>query len=257
MNTKRYIAAGAVSLLVHSMFLAAMPTKEPLTLTMGADNPRVSLTFTAMPAAKNNNTPTINPIAQPIEKTVKKPIKSEVKRLSNTDTVSQKVVKKKPTITKRHKSSAKKHPQKAVVEKKQIVKKTPQSTKKEPTTIKNTLNNKKIIKNQFGKSPQKNNTNTGAQTLQLVSKPTFATRPSPVNYPKLAKRRGIEGQVLVEVWIDAQGQQLKQKLIKSSGAQILDNAAIAAIKKWRFSSHIVNGKAIAHRVQIPVRFKLD
>nr|WP_233462204.1 energy transducer TonB [Photobacterium carnosum] len=82
-------------------------------------------------------------------------------------------------------------------------------------------------------------------------------RPSAVNYPKLAKRRGIEGQVLIEVWIDIEGQQLKQKLIKSSGAQILDNAAIAAIKKWHFSSHIVNGKTIAHRVQIPVRFKLD
>nr|WP_269781209.1 energy transducer TonB [Photobacterium carnosum] len=82
-------------------------------------------------------------------------------------------------------------------------------------------------------------------------------RPSAVNYPKLAKRRGIEGQVLIEVWIDIEGQQLKQKLIKSSGAQILDNAAIVAIKQWHFSSHIVNGKAIAHRVQIPVRFKLD
>uniref|UniRef100_UPI00242E07E1 energy transducer TonB n=1 Tax=Photobacterium iliopiscarium TaxID=56192 RepID=UPI00242E07E1 len=99
--------------------------------------------------------------------------------------------------------------------------------------------------------------NAGTQALQLVSKPTFVTRPSAVNYPKLAKRRGIEGQVLIEVWIDIKGQQLKQKLIKSSGAQILDNAAIAAIKKWHFSSHIVNGKAIAHRVQIPVRFKLD
>lgn len=93
--------------------------------------------------------------------------------------------------------------------------------------------------------------------MKLVSKPTFATRPGSVNYPKLAKRRGIEGQVLIEVWIGTKGQQLNQKLIKSSGAQILDNAAMTAIKKWHFSAYIVNGTAIAHRVQIPVRFKLD
>ncbi|SMY15735.1 energy transducer TonB [Photobacterium aquimaris] len=257
MNTKRYIAAGAVSLLVHSMFLAAMPTKEPLTLTMGTDTPRVSLTFTAAPPAKSNNTPTATPVAPTVNKIVKKPIKSKIKRLSNTDTVTQKIVKKKPPIAKTNKLLPEKPQKKTAVVKNKKVKKTPQKIKNTPNTKKNKQNNKKTIKNQLNNKSQKKINNSGTQVLKLVSKPTFATRPSPVNYPKLAKRRGIEGQVLIEVWIGAQGQQLKQKLIKSSGAQILDNAAIAAIKKWRFSSHIVNGKAIAHRVQIPVRFKLD
>ncbi|WP_245823889.1 energy transducer TonB [Photobacterium proteolyticum] len=92
---------------------------------------------------------------------------------------------------------------------------------------------------------------------RLVTRPTFATRPSPVKYPKIAKRRGIEGQVMIEVWIDKNGKQIKQTLVQSSGAQVLDKAAIEAIKRWQFSSHTVDGQAIAHRVQIPVRFKLD
>ncbi|MCG7585741.1 energy transducer TonB, partial [Photobacterium sp. OFAV2-7] len=92
---------------------------------------------------------------------------------------------------------------------------------------------------------------------KLVTRPTFVTRPSPVKYPKIAKRRGIEGQVMVEVWIDENGKQVRQTLVKSSGAQVLDRAALDAIKRWQFSSHTVDGQAIAHRVQIPVRFKLD
>lgn len=97
----------------------------------------------------------------------------------------------------------------------------------------------------------------GANSPELVSKLTFSTRPSPVKYPRLAKRRGVQGQVMVEVWIDQTGRQIKQTLLASSGTNILDKAALDAIKKWQFSSHIVDGRAIVHRVQIPVRFQLD
>ncbi|MEC6796940.1 energy transducer TonB [Photobacterium sp. S4TG1] len=273
MNTKRYVAAGAVSLLVHSMFLAAMPTKDPITLTMGSDTPHVSLTFVAVPPAVAKTPPTVTPVSTPTESVptksapVKPPVISTMKRLAKTTTVDKTAPKKAST------------PKKTLTPKKKIappIKKNVTSVKKKTLThTKNikqispavaptaTTDNKAALKPVKASSNQSNKTattainNAGAQTLQLVSKPTFVTRPGAVNYPKLAKRRGIEGQVLIEVWIGLKGQQLKQKLIKSSGAHILDNAAITAIKKWHFSSHIVNGKAIAHRVQIPVRFKLD
>ncbi|MDP2514113.1 energy transducer TonB [Photobacterium damselae subsp. piscicida] len=109
----------------------------------------------------------------------------------------------------------------------------------------NTTNNKKAL------------LSSGTQSPELVSRPTFATRPGPVSYPRLAKRRGIQGQVMVEIWINSKGKQIKQKVISSSGTEILDQAALKAIKKWEFSSHIVDGQAIAHRVHIPVRFQLD
>lgn len=266
MNTKRYVAAGAVSLLVHSMFLAAMPTKDPITLTIGTDTPRVSLTFVAVPAAVvKTPPPTVTPVSTPTESVptksvpVKPPFASTMKRLTKTTTVDK-------AISKKARTSNKAIAQKKTVppvKKKQLTHTKPLKQTSSAVTPTTTTDTKTALKSTKAPSNQANKTaatavdNAGTQALQLVSKPTFVTRPGAVNYPKLAKRRGIEGQVLIEVWIDIKGQQLKQKLIKSSGAQILDNAAIAAIKKWHFSSHIVNGKAIAHRVQIPVRFKLD
>ena len=272
MNTKRYVAAGAVSLLVHSMFLAAMPTKDPITLTIGTDTPRVSLTFVAVPpAVVKTPPPTVTPISTPTESVptksapVKPPVASTMKRLTKTTTVDKAISKKARTSNKAIAQKKATTQKKTVppVKKKQLTHTKPLKQTSSAVTPTTTTDTKTALKSTKSPSNQANKTaatavdNAGTQALQLVSKPTFVTRPGAVNYPKLAKRRGIEGQVLIEVWIDIKGQQLKQKLIKSSGAQILDNAAIAAIKKWHFSSHIVNGKAIAHRVQIPVRFKLD
>ena len=62
---------------------------------------------------------------------------------------------------------------------------------------------------------------------------------------------------MYEVWLDENGNQVKQVLISSSGATILDNSALKAIKQWEFSPNIVNGQKMAYRVRLPVRFKLD
>ena len=266
MNTQRYVVAGAVSLLVHSMFLAAMPTKDPITLTMGTDTPHVSLTFVAIPPTVVQAPPsTVTPITPTASIPKKPPVASTMKRLTKTTTTTKTAIKKanKKTsiphknITKPIKKSLDPVKKKRITAQKPTSKKSPTETPKTTNNEKTALKPLKTLSNQSNKPSTTTIDNAGTQALQLVSKPTFATRPGPVNYPKLAKRRGIEGQVLIEVWIGTKGQQLKQKLIKSSGAQILDNAAIAAIKKWHFSAHIMNGTAIAHRVQIPVRFKLD
>lgn len=92
---------------------------------------------------------------------------------------------------------------------------------------------------------------------KMVEKVTFSARPSPIKYPHSAKRRNLEGVVLVEVWIDALGQQTKQLIVNSSGHEVLDNAAIKAITEWQFSRHQAGGLAIAHRVQVPINFELN
>ncbi|WP_413284092.1 TonB family protein [Vibrio sp. MA40-2] len=94
-------------------------------------------------------------------------------------------------------------------------------------------------------------------TPKLLDKPTFKAKPTPVNYPRLAKRRGQQGKVLVEVWIDQKGQQIKQFIVDSSGYSTLDEAALNAISNWQFTVSVEQGYSIAHRVQIPVTFKLD
>nr|WP_238925444.1 energy transducer TonB [Vibrio sp. S11_S32] len=81
--------------------------------------------------------------------------------------------------------------------------------------------------------------------------------PTKPRYPRLAQRKGIEGTATYEIWLDKNGHQIKQTLLSSSGANLLDKAALDAIKKWKFTPQKVNGIAMAHRVQIPIRFKLD
>ncbi|GHA23840.1 hypothetical protein GCM10007082_25680 [Oceanisphaera arctica] len=59
------------------------------------------------------------------------------------------------------------------------------------------------------------------------------------------------------MWLDENGKQTKRVLARSSGVSLLDKTALKAIAKWRFSAYVENGRGIAHRVHIPIRFKLD
>ncbi|GLS91071.1 hypothetical protein GCM10007916_21390 [Psychromonas marina] len=92
---------------------------------------------------------------------------------------------------------------------------------------------------------------------KIVEKITFSARPAPIAYPHSAKRRNIEGIVLVEVWLDEQGKQTKQHIINSSGHQVLDKAALKGIRQWQFSRQQDSGQAIAYRVQVPINFGLN
>ncbi|MFA0123973.1 energy transducer TonB, partial [Vibrio sp. 10N.261.48.A2] len=151
-------------------------------------------------------------------------------------------------------------PQPKKVEKK-VVEKTAEKKpiQKKPVTQPEKLADKKVDKNMDESANQPRQVNQGVSNQEpvLITRPSFSARPTPPSYPRQARRRGVEGVATYEVWLDAEGKQIKQALVNSSGALMLDNAALKAIKKWKFSPHTVNGRAIAHRVQIPVRFKLD
>ena len=53
-------------------------------------------------------------------------------------------------------------------------------------------------------------------------------------YPTKALRRGVEGKPLVKVWINRQGNVTKSELIKSSGNESIDEAALLAADKSKF-----------------------
>ncbi|WP_318481346.1 energy transducer TonB [Photobacterium leiognathi] len=264
MNLKRYAIAGSASILFHSLLVSAMPDKKIITMPV-SEPASVSVNLVSLPIAKPE------PVIQPIVETPVEPIKPVAKTMTPAPkTEMKKLVQKTKPVTKPKAESKKKAVPKKPAPKKANVKKLVQNktvkkaqpTKPITTSKKFTLdkpNNKPATKSvvEVNKKTKNQQAILGSSEPQLVSKPTFATKPSPVSYPRLAKRRGIEGTVLVEVLIGKDGKQLKQKLAKSSGASVLDKAALKAIKLWRFSPHIIDGKAIAHRVQIPVRFKLD
>ena len=93
----------------------------------------------------------------------------------------------------------------------------------------------------------------------LESEPLFdaayLNNPAP-KYPASAKRRNIEGKVLLEVSVNADGEAAKVRISRSSGFPILDNAALEAVKNWRFIPAKKSGKAVAAQVIVPIEFKI-
>ena len=88
------------------------------------------------------------------------------------------------------------------------------------------------------------------------AKPSFRYPPRQPNYPAQARRRNQQGEVLVEVRLDALGRQRSLNVLRSSGVDSLDRAALEAVAQWRFRPETSGGQAVPSRVQIPIRFAL-
>lgn len=73
-------------------------------------------------------------------------------------------------------------------------------------------------------------------------------------YPAQAKAQGVQGQVVLDVLTTQDGSVSQLKLI--SGLPALANAAITAVKQWRFRPHVVNGQPVETQTRISIDFKL-
>ena len=78
----------------------------------------------------------------------------------------------------------------------------------------------------------------------------------PPHYPETARRNGWTGLCMVRVSVTAQGRAASVSLARSSGHGILDQAALTAVRQWKFSPRIVRGNPVACAVEVPVNFSL-
>lgn len=76
-------------------------------------------------------------------------------------------------------------------------------------------------------------------------------------YPFVARRRGQEGQVFLNVEVLPDGTAGQVEIARSSGFRSLDEAARHAVARWRFLPARQNGAPVAARVTVPVRFSLQ
>ena len=83
--------------------------------------------------------------------------------------------------------------------------------------------------------------------LQLISRGT------PV-YPPMAKMARIHGPVVVKALIDKQGRVARVCLI--SGHPMLAQAAVDAVRQWRYKPYRLNGEPVEIETTITVQFKL-
>jgi protein TonB len=76
-------------------------------------------------------------------------------------------------------------------------------------------------------------------------------------YPVAAQRRGIEGSVTVRVAIDGTGRISRFDISQGSGYRVLDEAALASIRRAASNSRIFTGHTHAPlEVEFPVRYQL-
>jgi TonB family protein len=73
-------------------------------------------------------------------------------------------------------------------------------------------------------------------------------------YPDLARQQGIQGTVELEVTIGTNG--LVRSVIALSGPGMLIEAARSAVRQWRYTPSLLNGKPLESRVDVSVVFHL-
>lgn len=82
--------------------------------------------------------------------------------------------------------------------------------------------------------------------------PRALLNPAPT-YPSDALARRLEGVVLLQVEVDAAGAVTNIQLVRTSGVKSLDDAALAAVRQWRFLP-ARDPATPPRRVNIPIEF---
>lgn len=83
----------------------------------------------------------------------------------------------------------------------------------------------------------------------------YLHNPKP-EYPSLARRRQWEGRVILKVRVLAAGTVAAASVETSSGHEILDEAALEAVRRWRFVPAKRGGQPVDSVVNVPINFNL-
>ena len=77
-------------------------------------------------------------------------------------------------------------------------------------------------------------------------------------YPQLAKQQGVEGEVLVAYDVDESGRVSNARVVRSVPSGVFDEAALAAVRSWRFNPPLLEGQPqAAKNLESNVVFKLS
>jgi protein TonB len=87
-----------------------------------------------------------------------------------------------------------------------------------------------------------------------VKSAKLITSVSPV-YPTLAKNQHVSGDVRVDALIDANGRVTTMKVI--SGPTLLQQAAMDALRQWKYQPAALDGKAVSMHLTVTLQFRLQ
>ena len=84
--------------------------------------------------------------------------------------------------------------------------------------------------------------------------PVKTTDVAPV-YPLIARQARLQGVVILEAVLDAQGRVESVRVLRSIPQ--LDRAAVDAVQQWRFTPALLNGQAVPVVMTVTVNFMLQ
>jgi len=76
-------------------------------------------------------------------------------------------------------------------------------------------------------------------------------------YPPAARRRALEGRTVVRAVVAVDGRVASVELRHSSSHELLDRAALDAVRRWRFAPAKRGEQAVDGAVDVPVVFRLE
>ena len=102
---------------------------------------------------------------------------------------------------------------------------------------------------------------TGGSAAQAPKQAKIDAPPKPYktikpDYPKGARQRGEQGEVLLEIRVDAAGIVASVNIISSCGFSELDEAAVRAVRTARFTPAKSGGSPVASTARLKLDFKL-
>jgi len=86
--------------------------------------------------------------------------------------------------------------------------------------------------------------------------PRLIESPRPA-YPRISLRLEEQGAVLLRIHVGADGHVSDVDLLQSSGFERLDQAALAAVRRWRFDPQLRDGEAVAGTFDHRIVFVLE
>jgi protein TonB len=78
---------------------------------------------------------------------------------------------------------------------------------------------------------------------------------SPLVYPAIAQAARVQGMVIIEALIDADGRVTNAKVLRS--IPLLDQAALDAVRTWQYTPTLLNGVPVAVIMTVVVQFRLN
>ena len=173
--------------------------------------------------------------SKPAPKPVSKPVKNTQPKVQKT------VAKPKPLISSNAVSASEMH-----VETQEKIEPVLEKTLPKIEPINQVATNNNAPSNQSEKVPV---------TLPSLNA-SYLQNPAPT-YPATARQNGEEGKVLLRVFVNESGTVEKLTLKKSSGYELLDDAAKDTVEKWQFVPAKQGDKTVSAWVVVPISFNLE